>query len=119
MMAEEDEPEGEETPPWRRGAASSSSRDRSRSRVTTGTMDVPGVQGFTREERGIPVRGPRVLPSARPQEEEDASAEARATPAVAFEDDAEEEVEVEEDEEAEEAEEQWEEFGLDPEETDA
>ena len=111
LMAEEDEEE--ETPPWRRGEASSS-RDRSRSRVTTGTMDVPGVQGFTREERGIPVRGPRVLPSARPQEEEDASAEARATPAMAFEDDAEEEVCVED----EEAEDQWEEYALDPEETD-
>lgn len=54
LMAEEDEPEGEETPPWRRGAASSSSRDRSRSRVTTGTMDVPGVQGFTRRRERNP-----------------------------------------------------------------
>ena len=101
LMAEGDD--GEEVPPWRSGGASSS-RDRSRSattRITTGTMDVPGVQGFTREERGIPNRGrhpleaaPSTPPMPPPGHGDTTAMTATATPVV-MEDDAEEEVDTE------------------------
>ena len=57
LMAEGDD--GEEVPPWRSSGASSP-RDRSRSattRITTGTMDVPGVQDLPEKREEFQIVG--------------------------------------------------------------